>query len=122
MTAQRAENVLNVPISELGNNNKSSSKDFSKLNKKYIKYISYIPWPTPCEVAVGMQTMVSCEHLAAETRGWSAYDWAEHCLKQTRSVPKNQACEQYTLRQWQFTRQILNHTATPTISPSNIAS
>ena len=80
MTAKHAENVLNVPISEIGNNNKSSLEDFSSFEKKYIKYIPYIPWSTPCEVAVEMQTMVKCEHLAAETRGWSAFDWAEHCL------------------------------------------
>jgi hypothetical protein len=49
-----------------------------------------------------MQTMVKCEHLAAESRGWSAFDWAEHCLKQARSIPEDEVCEQYTLRQWQF--------------------
>ena len=81
MTAKHADNVLRVPISEIGNNNKSSSEDFSSFNKKYTKYIPYIPWPTPCEVAIKMQTMVSCEHLAAASRGWSALDWAEHCLK-----------------------------------------
>ena len=69
MTAKHAENVLSVTISEIGNNNKSSSEDFSSFNKKYIPYF---PWPTSCEVAVEMQTMVSCEHLAATSRGWSA--------------------------------------------------
>ena len=49
-----------------------------------------------------MQTMVKCEHLAAESRGWSAFDWAEHCLKQARGIPEDQVCEQYMLRQWQF--------------------
>ena len=44
-----------------------TSEDFSSFNKKYTKYIPYIPWPTPCEVAVAMQTMVKCEHLAAES-------------------------------------------------------
>ena len=88
MTAKHAENVLSVAISEIGNNNKSSSEDFSSLNIKYTKYIPCIPWPTPCEVVVEMQTMVKCEHLAAETRGWSAFDWAEHCLKQARIYPK----------------------------------
>ena len=52
MTAKHADNVLRVPISEIGNNNKSSSEDFSSFNKKYTKYIPYIPWPTPCEEAV----------------------------------------------------------------------
>lgn len=94
--------VDSVPISEIGNNNKSSSEDFSSFNKKYTKYIPYIPWPTPCEVAVEMQTMVKCEHLAAESRGWSAFDWAEHCLKQARGIPEDEVCEHYTLRQWQF--------------------
>ena len=102
MTAKHAENVLRVPISEIGNNNKSSSENFSSFNKKYTKYIPYIHWPTPCEVAVEMQTMVKCEHLAAESRGWSAFDWAEHCLKQARGIPEDEVCEHYTLRQWQF--------------------
>ena len=84
MTAKHAENVLSVPISEIGNNNKSSSEDFSSFNKKYTKYIPYIPWPTPCEVAVEMQTMVKCEHLAAETRGWSAF-----CLLYTSPSPRD---------------------------------
>ena len=106
MTTKHAENVLSVPISEIGNNNTSTLKDFSNFNKKYIKYIPYIPWPTPCEVAIEMQTMVKCEHLAAETRGWSAFDWAEHCLKQARGIPEDEVCEQYTLRQWQFVSRL----------------
>ena len=100
MTAKHADNVLSVPISEIGNNNKSSSEDFSSFNKKYTKYIPYIPWPTPCEVAVEMQTMVKCEHLAAETRRWSAFDWAEHCLKQERKIKENYNCAEYVWRQW----------------------
>ena len=55
-----------------------------------------------CEGAVEMQTMVKCEHLAAESRGWSSFDWAEHCLKQARGIPEDEVCEHYTLRQWQF--------------------
>ena len=43
MRAQHAENVLIVPSSEIGNSNKSSSEDFSSFNKKYTKYIPYIP-------------------------------------------------------------------------------
>jgi len=39
MTTKHAENVLSVPISEIGNNNTSTLKDFSNFNKKYIKYI-----------------------------------------------------------------------------------
>ena len=69
MTAKHAENVLSVPISEIGNNNKSSSEDFSSFNEKYTKYIPYIPWPTPCEVAVEMQTM---ECMIAG-HGWHLY-------------------------------------------------
>ena len=33
MTAKHAENVLSAPISEIGNNNKSSSEDFSSFEK-----------------------------------------------------------------------------------------
>ena len=102
MLAKHAENILRVPILEIGNNNISTLKDFSNFNKKYIKHIPYIPWPTPCEVAVEMQTMMKCELLAAASRGSSAFDWVEHCLKQARGIPEDQVCEQCTLRQWQF--------------------
>jgi len=62
----------------------------------------YTPWPTPCEVAVEMQTMASCEHLAAATQGWAAFDWAEHCLKQERRIGEGNVCARYIWRQWQI--------------------
>jgi hypothetical protein len=79
-----------------------TSNNPSVFSKRYTKYI---PWPTPFEVAVEMQTMVSCEHLAATSRGWSAFDWAEYCLKQTRNIPEDEVYEQYVLRQWRFARE-----------------
>ena len=102
MTHPDVANVLCVPSEEVYNNDNTKLNYSNNISRKYTKYIPYIPWPTPCEVAVEMQTMVKCEHLAAETRGWSAFDWAEHCLKQARGIPEDQVCEQYTLRQWQF--------------------
>ena len=102
MTAVHAENILSVPNSKIANNNTSTFNNSSVFSKRYTKYIPYIPWPTPCEVAVEMQTMVSCEHLAATSRGWSTFDWAEHCLKQAQSIPEDEVCGQYVLRQWQF--------------------
>ena len=71
-------------------------------NTSFTKYANYTPWPTPCEVAVEMQTMASCEHLAAATRGWAAFDWAEHCLKQQRSINEGDVCARYIWRQWQL--------------------
>ena len=53
-------------------------------------------------VAVEMQTMVSCEYTAAASRGWSAFDWAEHCLKQERGIKDDDICVSYVWRQWQF--------------------
>jgi len=52
-----------------------------------------------------MQTMVSCEHLAAASRGWPAFDRAEHHLKQTRNIPEDEVCDQYVLRQWRFAQE-----------------
>ena len=102
MTKPDVANVLCVPSEEVYNNYNTKLNYSNNISRKYTKYIPYIPWPTPCEVAVEMQTMVKCEHLAAESRGWSAFDWAEHCLKQARCIPEDEVCEQYTLRQWQF--------------------
>ena len=101
MTAVNAANVLSVPNSKIANNKTSTFNNPSVFSKRYTKYI---PWLTPCEVAVEMQTMVKCEHLAAASRGWSAFDWAEHCLKQARGIPEDEACVHYTPRQWQFAR------------------
>jgi hypothetical protein len=102
MTAVYVANVLSVPNSKIANNETSTSNYSSVFSKRYTKYI---PWPTPFEVAVEMQTMVSCEHLAATSRGWSAFDWAEYCLKQTRNIPEDEVYEQYVLRQWRFARE-----------------
>ena len=77
MSAPDVQSVLCVGSSETSNNRDiglNLSPSFSR------KYANYTPWPTPCEVAVEMQTMASCEHLAAATQGWSTFDWAEHCL------------------------------------------
>jgi hypothetical protein len=49
-----------------------------------------------------MTTMVRCEHLAASSHGWAAFDWAEHCLKQARDIKEDTRCAQYVLRQWEF--------------------
>ena len=62
--------------------------------------LTYISWPTPCEVAEEMLTMVSCEDTAAASRGWSAFDWAEHCLKQERKIKEDYNCAEYVWRQW----------------------
>ena len=62
--------------------------------------LTYIPWPTPCEVAEEMLTMVSCEHQAASGLNLSAFDWAEHCLKQERKIKEDYNCAEYVWRQW----------------------
>ena len=38
--------------------------------------------PRPAQIYEYMQTMATCEKLAAEKLGWSEYFWAEHCLRQ----------------------------------------
>jgi hypothetical protein len=55
---------------------------------------------TPCEVAEEMLTMVSCEHQAASGLNLSAFDWAEHCLKQERKIKEDYNCAEYVWRQW----------------------
>ncbi len=102
MTQSDIANVLCVPSEEPYNNYNTKLNCSNNISRKYINYTNYIPWPTPFEVAIEMQTMVKCEHLAAEMRGWSDFDWAEHCLKQARGIPEDEVCEQYTLGQWQF--------------------
>ena len=101
MSAPDVQSVLCVVSSETSNN-----KDVVLIYLvdflKYTKYANYTPWPTPCEVAVEMQTMVRCEYTAAASRGWAAFDWAEHCLKQKRGIKDDDICVSYVWRQWQF--------------------
>ena len=86
MSAPDVQSVLCVGSSETSNNRDIGLNLSPSFSRKYTKYANYTPWPTPCEVAVEMQTMASCEHLAAATQGWAAFDWAEHCLKQERRI------------------------------------
>ena len=77
-----------------------SFNNFSGTYRKYTKYIDYVPWPTPCEVAVEISRMANCEHLAAENMGQPKFDWAERTLKQQRGIPDNQKLTNWVSRQW----------------------
>ena len=79
--------------------NATTEKNFVHSKKRYT---GYTRWPTPCEVADEMLTMVSCEYVAAERKGWSPYDWAEHCLKQERNIPDEDKLIDHYLKQWRF--------------------
>jgi hypothetical protein len=92
MSAPDVQSVLCVGSFETSNNRDIGHNLSPSFSRKYTKYANYTPWPTPCEVAVEMQTMASCEHLAAATQGWAAFDWAEHCLKQERRIGEGDVC------------------------------
>ena len=77
-----------------------SFNNFPGTYRKYTKYIDYVPWPTPCEVAVEISRMANCEHLAAENMGQSKFDWAERTLKQQRSIREDAEAYRWVLRQW----------------------
>ena len=102
MSAQDVQSVLCVDSSETSNNRDIGLNLSRSFPRKYTKYANYTPWPTPCEVAVEMQAMASCEHLAAASRGWSAFDWAENCLKQQLRINEGDLCAHYIWRQWQL--------------------
>ena len=102
MSAPDVQSVLCVGSSETSNNRDIGLNLSPSYSRKYTKYANYTPWPTPCEVAVEMATMARCEHLAASSRDWAAFDWAEHCLKQARRIKDEEQCAQYVLRQWEF--------------------
>ena len=102
MTKRDVESVLCVVSNEIAPNNRNTPHLSIVFPTKYTKYANYTPWPTPCEVAAEMNTMVRCEHLAASSHGWSAFDWAEHCLKQARGIEEDARCARYVLRQWEF--------------------
>jgi len=79
-----------------------SFNNFSGTYRKYTKYIDYVPWPTPCEVAVEISRMANCEHLAAENMGQSKFDWAERTLKQQRGIREDAEAHRWVWRQWGF--------------------
>ena len=102
MSAPDVQSVLCVGSFETSNNRDIGLYLSPSFSRKYTKYANYTPWPTPCEVAVEMQAMASCEHLAAASRGWSAFDWAENCLKQQLRINEGDLCAHYIWRQWQL--------------------
>ena len=95
-------NELCVPSQEVYNTNNTRLNYSHNFSRKYIRYTNYTPWPTPCEVAVEMATMVEVERRSATSRGWASFDWAEHCIKQERKIKEDEVCETYVLRQWVF--------------------
>ena len=100
MTADYAQSVLSVPNSENVNNNTPPNQSSINVSGKYTKYTSYTPWPTPCEVALEIENMASCERLAAESAEMAEFDWAERCLKQKHQIPQSEPLGQYIYRQW----------------------
>ena len=102
MSAQDVQGVLCVGSSGTSNNRDVGLNLSPSFPRQYTKSANYTHWPTPCEVAVEMQTMTSCEHLAAASRGCSAFDWAEHCLKMERSNRAEEVCVRYIWRKWQL--------------------
>jgi len=105
MTQKAALNVLCEGSPENYNKDGDGSERFNNFSgtyKKYIKYIDYVPWPTPCEVAVEISRMANCEHLAAENMGKSKFDWAERTLKQQSDIPEEAETSRWVWRQWVF--------------------
>ncbi len=100
MSAQSVGCVLCAHKNETSNTTTNTSNCCNSFTRTYRKYTNYISWPTPCEVAEEMLTMVSCEHQAASGLNLSAFDWAEHCLKQERKIKEDYNCVEYVWRQW----------------------
>ena len=105
MSQKAALNVLCA--GSLENYNKDGERSESFINfsgtyRKYTKYTDYVPWPTPCEVAVEISRMANCEHLAAENMGQSKFDWAERTLKQQLGIQEKAEAHSWVWRQWTF--------------------
>lgn len=105
MTQRDALNVLCAGSLENYNKDRERSEsfiNFSGTYRKYTKCTDYVPWPTPCEVAVEISRMANCEHLAAENMGQSKFDWAERTLKQQRGIQEKAEAHSWVWRQWTF--------------------
>jgi len=103
MTKQNALHALSVCSEEIYNNSyveNDNANIFRRTCRKYTKYIDYVPWPTPCVVAVEVSRMANCEQLAAESLGQSKFEWAERTLKQQRGIPEEAQADHWVLRQW----------------------
>ena len=103
MTQKNALNVLCEGSPENYNKDRERSESFNNFSRTYrkcTKYIDYVPWATPCDVAEEIKRMAKCEHLAAESRGEAKFDWAERSLKQERNIPDHQQLANWVWRQW----------------------
>ena len=103
MKSQNALHELSACSEEIYNNSyveNDNANIFRRTYRKYTKYINYVPWPTPCEVAVEISRMANCEHLAAGSLGQSKFEWAERTLKQQRGIPEEAEADRWVWRQW----------------------
>ena len=106
MTKQNALSVLSVLSAHpaepyIANTHKNeNSISVPRTYTKCRKYMGYVPWPTPCDVAEEIKRMAKCEHLAAESRGEATFDWAERSLKQKRNILDHEQLVNWVWRQW----------------------
>ena len=103
MIPKNAPHVLCVRSEENYNGShveNENDNNFRLTYRKYTKYIDYVPWPTPCKVAVEISRMANSEHLAAENMGQSKFDWAERTLKQQLGIPEEAEADRWVWRQW----------------------
>ena len=108
MTKQNALSVLSVLSAHpaepyIANTHKNeNSISVPRTYTKCRKYMGYVPWPTPCDVAEEIKRMAKGEHLAAEGRGEATFDWAERSLKQKRNILDHEQLVNWVWRQWNF--------------------
>ena len=103
MTRQNALSVHSAHPAEPYNKNTHQNENFicvPRTHRKCRKYMDYVPWPTPFDVAEEIKRMATCEQLAAESRGEAKFDWAERSLKQKRNIPEHEQLANWVWRQW----------------------
>ena len=100
MTRQNALSVHSAHPAEPYNKNTHQNENSISVPRKCRKYMDYVPWATPCDVAEEIKRMATCEHLAAESRGEAKFDWAERSLKQKRNIPEHEQLANWVWRQW----------------------
>ena len=97
MSAQSVGCVLCVHKNEASNTTTNTSNCCNSFTRTYRKYTTYIPWPTPCEVAEEMLTMVSCEH-----HGSRSLEAGQHLIGQSIVSSKNERLKKTITAQSMF--------------------
>ena len=76
------------------------SLDLSPCITQYARLYLHETMQLFTQLWASLQSVEADGGQTASGLNWSAFDWAEHCLKQERKIKEDYNCAEYVWRQW----------------------